>query len=115
METTLALAATPRRQLILRLLRDGERSAGEIAAAMPEVTFGAVSQHLAILADAGLVRRRAEGRARYYRLERRALGPLTAWLEELWDDALSELRLRAEAEEARRGPKRKRRKQRRTS
>lgn len=105
MEGALAAAGTARRQLILRLLWDGERKAGEIADAMPEVTFGAVSQHLGILAQAGLVQRRAAGRERYYRVDRRALGPLAAWLEGMWDQALGDLKLRAEAEESRRGPR----------
>lgn len=104
MEATLAVAGSARRQLILRLLWDGELKAGEIAQAMPQVTFGAVSQHLGLLAQAGLVLRRSAGRERYYRVDRRALGPLASWLETMWDDALGELKLRAEAEESRRGP-----------
>jgi DNA-binding transcriptional ArsR family regulator len=97
----LALIAEPRRREILRLVWDRERSAGEIADAMP-VTFGAVSQHLALLRDAGLVAVRREGNRRFYRAEPTRLGPLAAALEAMWNASLE--RLTAEAErEAREG------------
>ncbi len=107
--------SAPRRRMILKLLWDGERTAGEVHRALPDVTFGAVSQQLGVLARAGLVRRRAEGRERYYRADRKALGPLAKMLEDMWDGALAELKLRAEMEEAKRGPKPKRRSRRRKS
>jgi DNA-binding transcriptional ArsR family regulator len=103
-----ALAA-PRRREILRLVWDRERCAGDIHRAMPEVSFGAVSQHLSVLESAGLVARRDEGRFRYYNARRRELGHLGKWLEAMWDEALASLKLHAEAEEKRRGPRRKRR------
>jgi DNA-binding transcriptional ArsR family regulator len=68
------------------------------------VTFGAVSQHLRILADSGLLVRREEGRKRFYRARKETLGPLQGWLETMWDDALYRLKIRAEMEQARRGP-----------
>jgi DNA-binding transcriptional ArsR family regulator len=113
----LTALAAPRRREILRLLRGGvERSAGELHRALGDVTFGAVSQHLGVLAGAGLVRARPDGRLRLYRAEPAALGPLATWLEAMWDDALYNLKLRAELEEARRGPRpRRRRRTRRTS
>jgi DNA-binding transcriptional ArsR family regulator len=101
----MAALGAPRRREILRLLRGGERRAGEIHRALPDVTFGAVSQHLRVLADAGLVSVRAEGRERVYREVPEALGPLRAWLESMWDDALYRLRLAAELEAGRRGPR----------
>ena len=101
----LAVVASPRRREILRLVWHGERLAGEIHAAMPEVTFGAVSQHLRSLSDAGLVAVRAEGRCRYYRARREAFGPIGRLLERMWTDALLTLKVRAELEEARRGPR----------
>ena len=115
MDAALAVTAiaSPRRREILRLVWRGERSAGEIAAAMPEVTFGAVSQHLAVLTAAGAVARRGEGRRRYYQARRESLGALAAWLESTWDDALARLALHAEAEAARRGPRPARRRRRR--
>ena len=101
--------ASPRRRQILRLLWGAERSAGEIAGAMPEVTFGAVSQHLKVLAEAGLVVRRGEGRSRYYRSNPAALAPLRDWLDAMWGDALERLKERAEREAR---PERKRRRRR---
>jgi len=84
---------------------DGERSAGEIHRAFGDVTFGAVSQHLRVLAEAGLVAPRREGRHRYYRARKEELGALREWLEELWGSALGRLAVEAELEAARRGPR----------
>ena len=98
------ILAAPRRREILRLVWDAERSAGEIHRAMDDVTFGAVSQHLGILADAGLVDARVEGRSRLYLARKMALGPFKNWLEKTWDDSLYALKIAAEMEEARRGP-----------
>ncbi|HEY6064702.1 MAG TPA: metalloregulator ArsR/SmtB family transcription factor [Thermoanaerobaculia bacterium] len=93
-----ALAA-PRRREILRLVWDRERSAGDIRRQHPDVSFGAISQHLAVLESAGLVSRRDEGRFHYYAARRRELGHLGKWLEAMWDDALSSLKSHAESEE----------------
>jgi DNA-binding transcriptional ArsR family regulator len=100
----LTAIASPRKQEILRLVWRDERSAGDIHAAMPDVSFGAVSLHLSALKAAGLVSCRADGRFRYYRAERRAFGPVGRMLETLWDDALWRLKLAAELEASRRGP-----------
>ncbi len=81
-------------------------SAGDIAAAMPEVTFGAVSQHLSLLARAGFVACRPEGQRRYYSARKERFGPLRNWLEESWNDALARLKMKAELEASRRGPRR---------
>jgi len=97
--------ASPRRREILRLVWDRERPAGEIAAEMPEVSFGAVSQHLARLKETGLVELRPEGRLRLYRARKDALGALRPALEAMWDDALARLKSKAEMEAARRGPR----------
>ncbi len=94
-----AAIAHPRRQRILQLVWDRERSAGEIARLCPEVTFGAVSQHLRVLHEAGVVRQRREGRGRFYLADRAALGPLGVALEAMWSDALSELKRLAEGEQ----------------
>lgn len=101
----LAALASPRRQEILRLVWDQERSAGAIHRELPDVTFGAVSLQLRTLAGAGLITARAEGRNRYYKARREALGPLAATLRRMWDDALWTLKLAAELEHTRRGPK----------
>lgn len=105
MDTALTALAAPRRREILRLVWTGERTAGDIHRALGDVTFGAVSQHLNVLVDSGLVRRRRDGRHRLYEARQAALGPFRAWLESSWDDALYRLKLRAELEEARRGPR----------
>jgi DNA-binding transcriptional ArsR family regulator len=73
---------------------------------MPDVTFGAVSLQLRELLKAGLVEARMERRNRFYRARRDVLGPVAAVLEAMWDDALWKLKLAAELEETRRGPKR---------
>ena len=83
----------PRRREILRLLRSGEQSAGELHRALPDVTFGAVSQHLRVLQEAGLVSVRAEGRGRFYRMVPAAIAPHRRWLA----GAVGRRALRAEA------------------
>jgi DNA-binding transcriptional ArsR family regulator len=101
----LAAIASPRRREILRLVWDEEVRAGAIHAAMPDVTFGAVSSHLSALSQAGLVEVRADGRQRFYRARRSALGPLGRMLEQMWGDALWRLKVLAEFEQSRRGPR----------
>jgi DNA-binding transcriptional ArsR family regulator len=94
----LRVVAKPTHQKILFLVWNKERSAGEIAHHFP-VTFGAVSQHLALLREADLVQVRKDGRQRFYRANRQALGPLAAYLEGIWRAHLDELRVLAEAAE----------------
>jgi DNA-binding transcriptional ArsR family regulator len=101
--------ATPRRREILRLVWEEEKSAGDIHRALGDVTFGAVSQHLRVLQEAALLHSRREGRRRFYVARKDDLGPLARWLESMWDDALYALKLRAELEESRRGPRPRRR------
>ena len=115
MHDSFLMIASPRRREILRLLWAGERSAGEVRAALPDVTFGAVSQQLRTLERAGLVRVRADGARRLYRAQRAALGPLARVLERMWDDALWRLKLAAELAETRRGPRPGAKRTRRTS
>ena len=106
------IATQPRRLEILRLIWDEERSAGDIAAALP-VSFAAVSQHLGKLLDAGLVDVRRDGRHRYYRARRRDMGTLAVVLESLWLDRLAALKDMAEDDERhgrRSGPDRGKRK-----
>jgi DNA-binding transcriptional ArsR family regulator len=101
----LAAIASPRRREILRLIWREEQTAGAIHRAMPDVTFGAISLQLRSLVESGAVEARAEKRNRYYRANREALGPVAEMLERMWDDALWKLKLAAELEETRRGPK----------
>lgn len=103
----LPIIADPRRQEILRVVWDEEVPAGAIAHAMPDITFGAVSQHLKILRDAGLVTVRRDGRLRWYRADRTALGPLADILAATWTAHLMDLRRLAEADEKRKGKRRK--------
>lgn len=84
-------------------------AAGDIHRAMPDVTFGAVSLQLRSLTQAGLVRVRSRGRHRLYLAQREALGPVAKMLERMWDDALWRLKLLAELEHTRRGPRARRR------
>jgi DNA-binding transcriptional ArsR family regulator len=106
METAaLAAIASPRRREILRLIWREERAAGEIHRAMPDVTFGAVSLQLRQLADARLVDVRARDRHRFYRARPEAFGAVAPLLEQMWGDALWQLKIAAELEQSRRGPK----------
>ena len=102
--TPFAALASPRRRELLRLCWREPRTAGELHVALGDVTFGAVSQQLRILDNAGLVTCTRRGRQRIYRARRAAVGPLRRWLEAHWDDALYQLKLHAELDEARRGP-----------
>jgi DNA-binding transcriptional ArsR family regulator len=96
----LQVIAEPRRREILRLVWDEEVPAGEIAARF-EVSFPAVSQHLAVLREAGFVSVRRDGTRRLYRADRAALGDLAAVLQRMWASSLDELAaLAAEAETA---------------
>jgi DNA-binding transcriptional ArsR family regulator len=101
---TLAAIASPRRREILRLAWDREMAAGDIARAMPDVTFGAVSLQLRALVEAGLLECRPERTQRFYRARQEALGPVGRMLEGMWNDALWRLKLAAELEQTRRGP-----------
>jgi DNA-binding transcriptional ArsR family regulator len=104
-----SVLASPRRREILRLLWTGEQAAGEVHRRLGDVTFGAVSQQLRTLEEAGLVSSRREGRKRLYIARRQALGSLRSELESLWSSALYRLKLEAELEESRRGPRPRRR------
>jgi DNA-binding transcriptional ArsR family regulator len=92
------VVAEPRRRQILRLVWDAELSAGEIAGRF-DVSFPAVSQHLAVLKDANLVSMRADGRRRLYRANPAELGDLRPVLERMWSSSLDRLAELAEAEE----------------
>jgi DNA-binding transcriptional ArsR family regulator len=94
----LRVIAAPRRLRILELVWDTERSAGEIAAQF-EVSWSAISQHLTVLKTAGFVVERRDGRSRFYRADRAALGSLRAVVEEHWRSGLNRLKELAEAEE----------------
>jgi len=90
--------AEPRRREILSFVWSREREAGQIHRAIGGVTFGAVSQHLRVLREAGAVRMRADGRRRLYRADRAAVRGLLAELERMWADKLGDLKSLAERE-----------------
>lgn len=100
MEAALKAIAEPRRRAILRLVRDDERTAGEIAQSF-EVTRPAISQHLRVLKEAGLVTERRNGTRRYYRANPKGLRELRRFLEEFWQSSLERLKAAAEWEEKR--------------
>jgi DNA-binding transcriptional ArsR family regulator len=90
------IVAEPRRREILRLVWDRELSAGQIAERF-DVSFGAVSQHLGVLRDAGYVAVRRAGNRRYYSADKVALGPLRPALESMWAQTLDDLARAVEA------------------
>src|ERR687897_838754 len=92
------VVSEPRRREILRLIWDAERPASDIAAHF-EVTFGAVSQHLGVLQEAGLVSVRKDGTRRFYRADRSALRPFAPMLRAMWAAELDTLALLAEEAE----------------
>ncbi len=95
----LQVIAEPRRREILRLVWDDEMPAGAIAARF-DVSFPAVSQHLAILRKAGFVSVRRDGTNRLYRADRDRLGDLADVLQRMWTRTLDELAALAEQAEA---------------
>ncbi len=100
-EVALKAIAEPHRREILRLVWDAERSAGEIASHF-EVTRPAVSQHLTVLKEAGLVSERRNGVRRLYRARPEGLADLKTFLDEFWGDRLAALKREVEREESRR-------------
>jgi DNA-binding transcriptional ArsR family regulator len=85
----------PQRRAIVELLRGGDRSVGELAADLP-ISRPAVSRHLRLLKEAGLVSDRAEGTRRLYRLHDEGIEAVRAYLEEVWGDAAARFRIAAE-------------------
>ena len=94
----LQVIAAPRRLRILELVWDRELAAGDIAAEF-DVTWSAISQHLTVLKNAGLVIERREGVSRNYRADKVALGPLRAVIEDHWRGSLNRMKDLAEAEQ----------------
>jgi DNA-binding transcriptional ArsR family regulator len=91
--TTLQVLAEPRRQAILDLLREGELPVGELVARL-DVSQPAVSKHLRVLRDAGLVTVRVEAQRRLYRIRPDPLAELDAWLapyRKFWSGRLDRL------------------------
>jgi DNA-binding transcriptional ArsR family regulator len=100
MQTVVQAISEPRRREILQLVRDRELGAGEIAARF-DVTRPAVSQHLTVLKNAGLISERREGTRRFYRARPEGMAELRTFLEGFWEDRLGRLKQAAEQEERR--------------
>lgn len=83
-----AALAEPMRLAIVERLAARPMAVGELAALLP-VTRPAVSQHLKVLKDAGLVRDSAQGTRRIYRIDPAGLGPIRQWLDRFWDQSLA--------------------------
>lgn len=86
-EIALTALADATRRAVFERLRGGPLAVGDIAAGLP-VSRPAVSQHLKVLKQAGLVRDQAQGTRRLYRVDENGLGQLRAWLEGFWDQSL---------------------------
>lgn len=91
----LAVLADPTRREVFERLRTGPRPVNAIAAGMP-VSRPAVSQHLKVLKEAGLIDERSEGVRRFYSVRREGLAELRDWLDSFWSDALDAFKLEAE-------------------
>jgi DNA-binding transcriptional ArsR family regulator len=101
MQAALDALAEPRRREILALVRDRELAAGEIAANF-DVTRSAISQHVGVLKQAGLLTERRQGTKRLYRARPEGLADLRAFLDEFWSERLDALTREVEREERRR-------------
>jgi DNA-binding transcriptional ArsR family regulator len=99
MDEALRAVADPTRRAILRLVRDHELPAGEIAGHFPSMSRPAVSQHLRVLTEAGLVEVRPDGNRRLYQWRREGLRDAATFVEEMWSDRLTRLKAAAEREE----------------
>lgn len=97
MPTSAALAALadPTRRAVFERLAVSPRAVGEVAEGLP-VSRPAVSQHLKVLKDAGLVSVRKQGRQQIYAVRREGLAELRAWLDQVWDGALQSYAAAAE-------------------
>lgn len=94
----LAVLADPTRRQVLERLRAGPRAVKEIAAGLP-VSRPAVSQHLRVLKDAGLVEEQREGTRRIYAMRREGLAELREWLDSLWGAALEAFKAEVERDQ----------------
>ena len=101
MEDAIRAIAEPRRRQILRLVWEAERPAGEIAANF-DVSRPAISQHLRVLREAGLVSERRQGTMRLYRARPEGVAELRAYLDRFWEEGLATLKREAEREERKR-------------
>jgi DNA-binding transcriptional ArsR family regulator len=99
-EHSLAALADPTRRKVFERLRRGPLPVGQLAAGLP-VSRPAVSQHLKVLKEAGLVSEEQDGARRIYRIDPHGLGQLRRWLDQFWDDALASFKAEAEKKDRR--------------
>jgi len=99
-EEALQALGDPTRRAVLEQLRDGPRAVGEIAVRLP-VSRPAVSQHLRVLKEAGLVTERQNGTRHLYRVDPDGLAGLREYLEGFWEETLASFKAAAEKEEGR--------------
>ena len=90
--------ADPTRREVFERLRRGPSAVGRLASSMP-VSRPAVSQHLRVLKEAGLVTEEHEGTRRIYRIDPKGLGQLRAWLDQFWESALDAFKAEVEKDE----------------
>ncbi|MGH6956582.1 MAG: ArsR/SmtB family transcription factor [Caulobacteraceae bacterium] len=102
--TNLAFAALadPTRRAVFERLAQGPRAVGELARGLP-VSRPAVSQHLKVLKDAGLVSDRADGARRLYQIDPHGLGQVRAWLDRHWEAALTAFQAEVERDDEQEG------------
>jgi DNA-binding transcriptional ArsR family regulator len=93
-----AALADPTRRSVFERIAEQPSTVGAIAAELP-VSRPAVSQHLKVLKDAGLVTDEARGASRIYRLDPQGLGPMRRWLDEQWERSLQNFKRLAEQED----------------
>jgi DNA-binding transcriptional ArsR family regulator len=98
----IAALGDPTRRAVFERLRDGPRAVGEIARGLP-VSRPAVSQHLRVLKEAGLVTERRNGTRRLYRVDPDGVAELRAYFESFWTEALASFKAEAENEQRRKG------------
>lgn len=100
MQTAFEALAEPRRRKILELVKDQELPAGEIAVSFSDVSRPAISQHLKVLREAGLVNERRAGTSRLYSARPEGLEDLRKFVQSFWESKLDNLARVAEAAEA---------------
>ena len=93
----LAALADPTRRDLFERLHQAPSPVGRLAAALP-ISRPAVSKHLKVLKEAGLVTEEADGARRIYRIDPTGVGPLRAWLDQFWDEALAAFKTEVERE-----------------
>lgn len=106
MDAAARALAEPNRRAILRLVRDDEHTVTEIANEF-DISRPAISQHLRILGEAGLVHVRPEGTRRYYRARPEGLRELRSWLDEFWSSQLDDLKREVEQDHWRENKRRR--------